>query len=288
MGSYLGSGSAVCRVRTDSARKPGSTPCRRQSARSSRPDAISSATEAVTSATTRTERSRSVRRSDPVRAPSRSPLVSDSRQARSAGTTPKPMPVSPVSSAANPSMRRSTPGTSAIGSAFGTRRAISGTTATASATPSAPPHAARIRLSVINWRTSRSRPAPIAVRTASSRRRESARARRRFARFVHAISRTPTAAPRRATSRSRLCGESSSRSRKTEMPISVFSFGYARSSCAAIRRISARARLDRDSPLQLSPPRRSRRWFDRWRRLRSVASASRSPRPGSETGNGGA
>ena len=41
----------------------------------------------------------------------------------------------------------------------------------ATATPSAPPTAASSRLSVISWRTSRSRPAPIAVRTASSRRR---------------------------------------------------------------------------------------------------------------------
>ncbi len=47
----------------------------------------------------------------------------------------------------------------------------------------------------MNWRSSRPRPAPSAVRTANSRCRVSARASSRFARFAHAISSTnPTAA----------------------------------------------------------------------------------------------
>ena len=46
----------------------------------------------------------------------------------------------------------------------------------------------------MNWRSSRPRPAPSAVRTANSRWRVSARASSRFARFAHAISSTnPTA-----------------------------------------------------------------------------------------------
>ena len=99
-------------------------------------------------------------------------------------------PVITVNTAATSSMRASTLGDSAIGRLFGTRRARSGSAATAMQTPRAPPMPANTRLSVIKWRTRRSRPAPIAVRTAISRRRSIARASRRFARLAQAISST--------------------------------------------------------------------------------------------------
>jgi hypothetical protein len=53
--------------------------------------------------------------------------------------------------------------------------------------------------SVSTWRQRPSRPAPSAVRTASSRSRASARARRRFARLVHAMSSMHAAAPTSAS-----------------------------------------------------------------------------------------
>ena len=90
-------------------------------------------------------------------------------------------------------------GDCAMGSEAGTSLASNGTAAAATSTPSAPPASASTRLSVINWRTSRSRPAPMAALTASSLWRASPRASSRFARFAQAISSTQIAAPLSAT-----------------------------------------------------------------------------------------
>jgi hypothetical protein len=94
---------------------------------------------------------------------------------------------------------------------------------------------------VSSWRSRRSRPAPSAVRTASSWRRTSARASRSDARFVHAISKTQNAAPSSAVTISRDCGATSSRRRNTAAPTPAFVWGLARSTCAASRLASARA-----------------------------------------------
>jgi|GEM_PF-4295299 len=94
--------------------------------------------------------------------------------------------------------RKTHSGSSETGREIGIRRDAIGTAAVARARPRAPPTTARTRLSVMSCRASRCRPAPIAILTASSLRRESARASRRFARFVHAIRRSPSAAPKRA------------------------------------------------------------------------------------------
>ena len=101
--------------------------------------------------------------------------------------------------------RRSAPGNRsagdwAMGSEAGTSLASNGTADAATSTPSAPPSSASTRLSVINWRTRRSRPAPMAVLTASSLWRANPRASSRFARFAQAISSTQTAAPLSASS----------------------------------------------------------------------------------------
>ena len=108
-------------------------------------------TEAITSTATSADRTRA-RRPPPDRdlhraAPESSPFP----DARSAGNTPNPMPVSALTSPATTSTRKSTVGVSASGSEFGTSRESSGTeTHPRSAMPSAPPSAAITRLSVIS------------------------------------------------------------------------------------------------------------------------------------------
>ena len=206
-----------------SVRKPGSTACTRQRARMSRPADTSSTTERATSAITSAPRSRSRRPPTPARAPSRKPAASTSRSARQAGAMPKPTAMRTVVIAAKTRMRQSTVGVSAIGSVVGTRRATSGVAVKARSTPSAPPSSASSRLSVRSWRSRRSRPAPSAVRTASSCRRTSARASSRLARFVHAMSRTHKAAPKSAFNSRRAWGETSSRRRTRLAPVPTFS-----------------------------------------------------------------
>jgi len=237
---YLGIGRAVSIVSTPSAWKPGSVASMRHNARTSKPAETSSTTQAATSPITSTERSRSLC-PPPARAPSRSALKSDWRHARSAGNTPKPTPVRQETSAAKISTRTSIDGACAMGSEAGTNRVSKRTAPAATSTPAAPPVSASTRLSVISWRTRRSRPAPMAVRTASSRCRANPRAINRFARFAQAISSTQSAAPLSAISNNRDCCDTSSRSRFTVAPVCRFSRGNCLSSCAAITPISARA-----------------------------------------------
>jgi len=80
-----------------------------------------------------------------------------------------------VSAAANAKIRKSTVGTLLTGNESGTSRASQGVAKVASNKPAAPPAAARTRFSVSNCRSNRSRPAPMAMRTAISRRRVMAR-----------------------------------------------------------------------------------------------------------------
>ena len=199
------------------------------------------------STTTSAERSRSFW-PPPLRAPSRSPPRSASPPTRSTGARPNAMPVTTVRPIANSRTRMSTLGVLAIGSVAGTSRFSSGTAISATITPSAPPTPASSRLSVISCRIMRSRPAPIAVRTASSRRRPSARASSRFARFAQAISSTHAAAPQSASSSSRDCCDTSSLNRNTEAPTLAFSFGIL---LPALRRDHVHLRL---------------RLLERWRR----------------------
>ena len=70
----------------------------------------------------------------------------------------------------------------------------------ATSSPSAPPIVASNSCSRTTWRTSRSRLAPSAVRTAASRSRPTVRVSDRLARFEHAISTTAAIAPSRSSS----------------------------------------------------------------------------------------
>ena len=136
---------------------------------------------------------------------------------------PNATPVTIVRAIANPTTRTSMDGVSAIGNAVGTRRERIGRVAAASARPSTPPVPVTTRLSVSSCRSTRSRPAPSAMRTAISRRRTIARASRRLVRFAHAINSTHTAAPNSATSSVRLCCDTPSRRRITLTPVCSFS-----------------------------------------------------------------
>ena len=201
---------------------------------------MSRITDAITSPTTSGPRNRSRLPPTPPREPSCSPLAAAPLHARIAGITPKPIPVRHVSKAASATKRRSKAGSAEIGRELGTNITSSGAALMAISTLSAPPAKAKTRLSVRSWRTRRSRPAPMAERTASSLRRISARANSRFARFVHAINSTHSAAPSKALSNIRERSEMSrSRSPVTRTFTSSFSLGYWRCNCAPIHPISA-------------------------------------------------
>ncbi len=178
-----------------------------------------------TSATISAERSRSVARLVPLREPSRNPASVALAATFSAGSAPNSSPVASVTVTEPTSRRASTPGDSGIGSVVGTRRATSGTASTAADDPSTPPRPAMTMFSVSICRTRRSRPAPSAVRTASSRCLPRARDSSRPARLVQAMSSMQNAAPASAHSIWRERQETSSRSVTTAMPFRSFAAG---------------------------------------------------------------
>ena len=92
--------------------------------------------------------------------------------------------------------------------------------------PNAPPSAPRITLSVSSCRTRRNRPPPSALRTAISLSRVAARARRRFATFVHAISSTNPTAPSRTRIARRMSPTMASCSGIAVNSSPSLSFGY--------------------------------------------------------------
>ena len=135
------------------------------------------------------------------------------------------MPVAKVMRAAISSTRPSTAGISAMGNEIGTRRTSKGSAARAISSPSRPPGVDTIRLSVNIWRIRRSRPAPNAARTASSRRRSNERAISRFARLAQAMRRTHKDAPSSTLSISWLRAGMSLRKAMAAIPMSAISLG---------------------------------------------------------------
>ena len=192
-------------VNTRSERKPGSTDSTRCIASSNNPVQTNKVTVPQTCATTNAARARHVRLS--VEDLERNAFTSNWPYERRAGPTPNAMLVISVSAVANARTRRSAPGRSATGNASGTRRASRGVPATASTTPIMPPIPARTTLSVSSRRTSRSRPAPSATRTAVSCLRIITRTNSSVARFPQAVSITHKAAPNTASTSVRDCGE---------------------------------------------------------------------------------
>ena len=119
---------------------------------------------------------------------------------RQAGAVPKSSPVTIVSPSANhrtvPSIR-----TAGIGSVPGGNMWLIVRTAQAAIkNPPRPPVIETTKLSTNNWRSSRLRRAPMAVRTASSVCLAAARASSRFAMLAQAISSTKTTAHRSTSS----------------------------------------------------------------------------------------
>ncbi len=97
----------------------------------------------------------------------------------------------------------SMPISSARGSSPGLSATTERTPQYASSRPSTPPASASSRLSVSSWRTSRSRLAPSAVRTAISFERAAARASNRLATLAQAMSSTNPTAPSSTSSAGR-------------------------------------------------------------------------------------
>ena len=86
----------------------------------------------------------------------------------------------------------------------GAKASRAGTPQNASKSPATPPASESTVLSVSNWRTSRQRPAPNALRTAISCPRPAARTKNRLATLAHAISSTNDTAPVKTTSAGRI------------------------------------------------------------------------------------
>ena len=238
---YFGGGRGVLSVNTPVVRKPVSVDDTRHKARPSSPTDTSSTTESATCDTTRVDRTVSVRRPLPTRLDSRSAATSAPEAARRAGNTPNASAVSRVVAIATPRNRMSTDGLSASGSDVGTSRVRSGVLATASATPRMPPRIAITRDSVSICRMRRSRPAPMAARTAISRSRETLRLRSRLARFVLAMRSRQIAAAAMPMTSVRVLGPRKPRRPTVTTPRRSFASGNWRSRSIAVASNSASA-----------------------------------------------
>jgi hypothetical protein len=129
------------------------------------------------------------------RPPPRSHAPGSPRADRSAGSSPASSAAAAVAASAKNSTRASAWIISRLGSSGGARATSTRTAAKASPVPSTPPRSASVPLSVRSWRTRRPRPAPSALRTASSRVRAEPRTSSRLATLTQAIRRrSPTAA----------------------------------------------------------------------------------------------
>ena len=126
------------------------------------------------------------------------------RAARSAGRVPK----TTAAAAASPTVKRTTLPSTAAAASCGSPSTVSERTKPApqyeNRMPRAPAAAAKSALSANRRRTSRARPAPSALRTASSRSRQAARVKSRFATLPQAISSTRSVTPNSAISGCRM------------------------------------------------------------------------------------
>ena len=193
----FGYGSLVRTVMTPVGSNPSGTLSKSWKLRSNRPAAIINTTDSAHSATTSAGRRRACRPEFDPRIEVCSIGMSGRRAAR-AGAHPKMMPDVIVTSAANTSTLQLRAMSFSRGNPAGMNRTSEAFAINRPARPAAPPMLERHRLSVSSCRIRRLAPAPIACRTANSRRRVLARARRRLATFTQPINRTrPTAASMR-------------------------------------------------------------------------------------------
>jgi hypothetical protein len=176
---------------------PGSIRCSREKVESRRPAPTTSTIDRAICPTTSARRAPAPCAPAVPRPCARSSGWGSPRAACHAGARPKRRLVTAVTTAAKHSTRAFSDRSSHTGSAEVesslTRNRLDHT---AKRIPSAAPAVASTRLSVMrSWRMTRDRPAPMAIRTAISRRRAVARTRRRFARLAHATISTSATTP---------------------------------------------------------------------------------------------
>ena len=199
--AYVTSGSDTRNVSAWSVSKPGCTRWTRMKLLISRPAPASSATASASSATTNPLLTRRLRR--PViapRPPSFRAPTSAPRVTWKAGILPNRRPVSIATSPANAATVASTRTSPRRGMPSGCRLTSASLPHQARSNPQMPPPSDSSTLSVSNCRISRPRPAPSAVRTASSLSRAAARASVRLATLMQAIKSTNPTAPRTSNS----------------------------------------------------------------------------------------
>jgi hypothetical protein len=190
--AYRESEASMVAIRMPCVRKPGSNRSSLRRSRTSSPAMVSSGSATATCPATR--RSRNAMRRERLPGPLSPDLSTEARSVFSiwnAGASPKSSELSTAAASENRSTRSSRRMVSDTGSVVGNSSVFRARMApTEMAMPPALPIRPSSRLSVSNWRSSRPRPAPIAMRTANSRERARARLSSRFATFAHAINRT--------------------------------------------------------------------------------------------------
>ena len=173
-----------------------------------------------------------------LRPPSESVSFKSGRDARQAGIIPNTPPVNTEMIAVNPRTVVSTSMRPSIGRNFAAEASMNVVPQTAARTPSVPPASESSKLSVRNWRTSRSRPAPSAARIAISLWRAVERASKRLPTFAHAIRSTNPTAPKSIHNAGRNLPTKSSRNVTRCTPLLALSFGCSCASWRAMRFIS--------------------------------------------------
>ncbi len=192
---YFDSGRLSPKATRPAVSKPGSTRISLSKLRIRRPAPARSTTASATSITTSARRAGRLAALLPVRPLSRNRFPSSGRTTRRAGRTPKNSVVRSVTPSAKTSTMPSSCTAASRGMSDGAEASRTLSRRAASPMPSAAPRRATSELSVTSCRTSRPRPAPSAVRTASSPWRDTPRTRARFATFAQAMSRTNATHP---------------------------------------------------------------------------------------------
>ena len=208
---YVSAGKNRRNVSNPLGRNPSSTCCSDAKLRNIKPAPMTSTTANANSATT-SERRRT-KRADPAVArcpPSRNAIPTLPGERWNTGASPKRTPATMETRKVNSNTDASSPTSLSRGMLSGLVASRSLTPTAPAIKPTTPPTIDRTMLSVRNCRMSRARPAPSAVRTAISFRRDSALASNRLPTFAQAMSKTNPTAPSSTNSAGRTSPTTSS------------------------------------------------------------------------------
>ena len=232
--SYLALGMVNWKEAAPSGLNPGSTPARRRTLTMSRAAPTSSTSASEIWVTTSPARKRLRRRLPLLPFPSpRNDSAGSFAAATSAGASPKANPTTTETRNVNPRTRPSIEISLSRGMPRGLRASSASTDQVATRRPRTPPRTANRTASASTCRTRRHRVAPRAARTATSRCRVAARARKRLATLAQAMRSTNPTAPHRSRSAGLIEPTASVVIPTTVTPRPVFWSGYSTASARA-------------------------------------------------------